>query len=161
MITTAGDLSAGILAQSVGGGGGTAGAGLSESSVTVYGSANIAVGGTGGSGGSAGKVSVRQAADIVTTGRGSAGIVAQSIGGGMGRHGDGWLVYQCPRRPADCDRWQRRWGRSVAMAAGACMGPIVTMRGRQRSQPSTPQNLENCAWQTYRRTVTTRCLAGE
>ena len=84
VITTAGDLSAGILAQSVGGGGGTAGAGLSESSVTVYGSANIAVGGTGGSGGSAGKVSVRQAADIVATGRGSAGIVAQSIGGGGG-----------------------------------------------------------------------------
>ena len=83
VITTFGDNSYGIFAQSIGGGGGTAGAGNSESdggSIT----ANIHMGGTGAGGANGGTVSVTNYGDINTYGQLSHGIFAQSIGGGGG-----------------------------------------------------------------------------
>jgi hypothetical protein len=83
-ITTAAANSEGILAQSIGGGGGTGG-----SSDGAVGSAtlNLALdlGGRGGAAGSGGAVVVEHSGTIETSGSNSAGIVAQSVGGGGGK----------------------------------------------------------------------------
>ncbi|MHC5653721.1 hypothetical protein [Stappia sp. ICDLI1TA098] len=83
-IITAGDNSLGILAQSIGGGGG-------KSGYTVDGgiSLNIAstLGQTGGYGGEGGEVNVYNYGKIVTMGDLASAIVAQSIGGGGGHGG--------------------------------------------------------------------------
>ena len=97
-ITTTGQGATAIFAQSVGGGGGTAGnidAGLahdmSELGVTVPG-VNIGIGLTfaqaGGSGGSGGDVTVNANGILFTAGLGADGIFAQSIGGGGGAAGN-------------------------------------------------------------------------
>jgi hypothetical protein len=78
-IQTSGALSHGILAQSIGGGGGNAAASPGNASAT----ANLYLGASGGSGGNGGSVQVF-ANDITTSGFSSHGIVAQSIGGGGG-----------------------------------------------------------------------------
>ena len=85
-ITTSGERSYGILAQSVGGSGGDGGfsvAGGLSSSATV----NFAMGGKGGAGGGGGTVSVDSASDIVTDNNSSHAIFAQSVGGGGGSGG--------------------------------------------------------------------------
>ncbi len=81
-ITTSGDHAFAIHAQSIGGGGGNAGAGSTGdwSAVTV--------GGRGSGGGDGGMVTVAQDAAISTSGEGSVGIFAQSVGGGGGTAGD-------------------------------------------------------------------------
>ncbi|MBO1110492.1 autotransporter outer membrane beta-barrel domain-containing protein [Bordetella petrii] len=88
-ISTAGDYATGVLAQSIGGGGGSGGAAYSSSyAFGTYASvaASTAVGGKGAVGGDGGLVNVTQDASsyIVTTGSGARGIVAQSVGGGGG-----------------------------------------------------------------------------
>ncbi|MBS7532506.1 autotransporter outer membrane beta-barrel domain-containing protein [Ancylobacter sonchi] len=97
-VTTEGDNAAGILAQSIGGGGGNGGAGNgSVSSPNLGGDtgtaidATIGVGGTGGDGGTGGTVAVENTAGslVQTYGSGSQGILAQSIGGGGGNAGGG------------------------------------------------------------------------
>ncbi|WP_425087154.1 hypothetical protein [Stappia sp.] len=81
-ITTGGHMSLGILAQSVGGGGGKAGStinadvGLSAGAVTL--------GQSGGDGGVSGDVSVTSKAKIWTKGASATGILAQSVAGGGG-----------------------------------------------------------------------------
>lgn len=92
-VTTKGDNSDGILAQSIGGGGGSGG-NVFIGSLNVKGSTNIqAVGGNGGNGGdstdslSNPAVRVINQGNIRTAGSESAGIVAQSIGGGGGKGG--------------------------------------------------------------------------
>ena len=95
-IATAGDDAAAILAQSIGGGGGVAGAGCGGASVCFSGN-NVAtsaysgnydytlnVGGNSGASGNGLNVTVDVADAIRTTGARSMGIVAQSIGGGGG-----------------------------------------------------------------------------
>ncbi|WP_275451173.1 autotransporter outer membrane beta-barrel domain-containing protein [Mesorhizobium loti] len=90
-VQTAGDMSAAILAQSVGGGGGNGGstngatADLSGSDVNV--AVNVGVGGGGGSGNTSGAVDVINSGNLTTTGDFSSGIVAQSLGGGGGMGG--------------------------------------------------------------------------
>ncbi|WP_158969611.1 autotransporter outer membrane beta-barrel domain-containing protein [Chachezhania sediminis] len=82
---TAGDNAHGIVAQSIGGGGGTGG---DASSVGVLDIVPLQVGGSGGSGGFAAGVMVDlSTSSVTTTGAQSAGIVAQSIGGGGGTGG--------------------------------------------------------------------------
>ena len=90
---------AGILAQSIGGGGGNGGdswgaSGGYAGAVSV--NATVNVGGKGGEGSTSSKVTVKNAMDITTTGAGvngegqrnmSAAIRAQSIGGGGGNGG--------------------------------------------------------------------------
>lgn len=99
-VWTAGGASDGIVAQSIGGGGGVGGAlGASEypdwpsppddgSEKTGYSAGlSLGLGGSGGKGGDAGKVEMDLAGEILTQGRLSHGVIAQSIGGGGGRAG--------------------------------------------------------------------------
>ncbi len=106
-ISTIGDSSVGILAQSIGGGGGEAGngavglgGGLTDpipidlsnvlipiSSATPL-SPKVAIGGSGGASGTGGSVNVTDDGAINTSSNNASGIVAQSIGGGGGRGGN-------------------------------------------------------------------------
>jgi hypothetical protein len=88
IISTKGKNSSGLVAQSIGGGGGTGG----EAQNTNLGAFNYTVGGNGGSGGSAGtpgiaQVSVDNIGIVNTVGGHAKGIVAQAIGGGGGDGG--------------------------------------------------------------------------
>ncbi len=85
-ITTEGDRSHGIFAQSVGGGGGNGGYAVAGS-VGLGGSAAVAVGGTGGAGGHGSNVVVSSGSAISTEGKDAHGIFAQSVGGGGGAGG--------------------------------------------------------------------------
>ena len=82
-IATTGTHASGLLAQSVGGGGGHAGSVMSGSALSGI-TANLSVGGSGGSAGSGDTVGVSAAGSIATGGHNSAGIAAASIGGGGG-----------------------------------------------------------------------------
>ncbi|WP_339947471.1 autotransporter outer membrane beta-barrel domain-containing protein [uncultured Albimonas sp.] len=89
-ISTAGDASAGLVAQSIGGGGGDvvgslAGDGNQGASFGVY-----SVGGQGGDGGMGGAVlaQLNAGASIYTGGRYAYGALLQSVGGGGGNGGD-------------------------------------------------------------------------
>jgi len=84
-ITTSNDLSAGIFAQSLGGGGGNGG--FAGSLAVGAASASIGLGGQGGTGGTGGTVDVANSNTITTGGENAAGIFAQSIGGGGGNGG--------------------------------------------------------------------------
>ncbi|WAC26632.1 autotransporter outer membrane beta-barrel domain-containing protein [Ancylobacter sp. SL191] len=109
-ITTLGDSSYGVFAQSVGGGGGAGGAlvsaatapsnsggsgssSSSASSTSTSTSANdgvalaMGLGGSGGGGGAGGAVQVTLDAQITTLGAHAAGLFAQSVGGGGGAGG--------------------------------------------------------------------------
>jgi uncharacterized protein YhjY with autotransporter beta-barrel domain len=79
VIVTGGNSSQGILAQSVGGGGGVGGSGIG----------GVILGGTGGSTGDGGRVGITNTGAIVTAGIASHGVLAQSIGGGGGIGGGG------------------------------------------------------------------------
>lgn len=81
LIRTSGDRSRGILAQSIGGGGGSGGLAATGGAFSGF---NHTVGGNAGTGGSAADVSVSLAGAISTYGAHSDGILAQSIGGGGG-----------------------------------------------------------------------------
>ena len=85
-VTTYGNHSYGILAQSVAGSGGDGGfsiaGGISDSA-----SVNFSMGGQGGNGGSAGDVVLDSASSVETNGADSHAIFAQSIGGGGGSGG--------------------------------------------------------------------------
>ena len=86
LVTTRGDRSHGIYAQSIGGGGGNGGFAVQATAGTFL-SAGIAIGGDGAGGGTGGNVTVDSAASIATHGVDSFGILAQSIGGGGGNGG--------------------------------------------------------------------------
>ncbi|WP_157115542.1 autotransporter outer membrane beta-barrel domain-containing protein [Prosthecochloris sp. HL-130-GSB] len=92
IVNTSGGKAVGILAQSVGGGGGDAST-VINGSVAVSGPGNsigLGIGGSGGTGGTGGDVDVRNIPDgegsgvVSTTGDGSHGIFALSVGGGGG-----------------------------------------------------------------------------
>jgi len=103
-VVTAGGDADGILAQSIGGGGGLAGSlgstdsgGGSTDAVTALAeddgddgidvSATVSVGGSGGTGGDSGGISIIMGGRITTTGDWADGVVAQAIGGGGGTGG--------------------------------------------------------------------------
>jgi hypothetical protein len=77
-VSTHGNLSTAIQAQSIGGGGGDGG---------TTGGVFLTIGGSGASGGAAGTVTVNHAGFISTDGNDSHGIFAQSLGGGGGNGG--------------------------------------------------------------------------
>lgn len=81
-------LSSGIVAQSIGGGGGRGGDATSSSGVIV----NMVVGGTGGQGGAAADAFAGNLGNgtVTTNADHSAGLVMQSIGGGGGSGGAGY-----------------------------------------------------------------------
>ncbi|WP_027036867.1 autotransporter outer membrane beta-barrel domain-containing protein [Mesorhizobium ciceri] len=86
-ITTYGKQAAGILAQSIGGGGGNGGFSVAGTFTTGALGASVAVGGSGGTGQTAGSVTVTSTGNIETHGDQSVGILAQSVGGGGGNGG--------------------------------------------------------------------------
>ncbi|WP_235075861.1 autotransporter outer membrane beta-barrel domain-containing protein [Asticcacaulis sp. AC460] len=90
-ITTRGSDSYGILAQSIGGGGGVGGL-ASNTVLRATASLNVGVGGKGGTGGVGGLVKVYNTAEITTGGDNSDGILAQSIGGGGGTGGNAGAI---------------------------------------------------------------------
>ncbi|MGF6227305.1 uncharacterized protein YhjY with autotransporter beta-barrel domain [Inquilinus ginsengisoli] len=81
VITTTGNSSVGILAQSLGGAAGLGGYGNNDS------------GGTGGTGGDAGTATVNNNGSISTQGQAAHGIVAQSLAGGGGSGGASWGLF--------------------------------------------------------------------
>jgi hypothetical protein len=85
-ILTRGDGSNGIVAQSIGGGGGNAGVGipLSLDPLTIAGTLLANLGGKGADGGLGGAVTVNHSGDITVLGNGSQAVVAESINGGGG-----------------------------------------------------------------------------
>jgi hypothetical protein len=85
LIQTFGNQANGLVAQSVGGGGGNAGVNMMASTTKDDGRAiNVGVGGSGGAPGHGKLVDVQQTGDIITQGSRSIGLLAQSIGGGGG-----------------------------------------------------------------------------
>jgi hypothetical protein len=86
LIMTSGARSYGIVAQSIGGGGGDGGFSVAGS-ISRTTNVNLSIGGSGDVGGDAGDVSVRSSTDILTEGEESHAISAQSIGGGGGSGG--------------------------------------------------------------------------
>ncbi|WP_299810503.1 autotransporter outer membrane beta-barrel domain-containing protein [uncultured Roseibium sp.] len=108
-ITTSSAQSAGILAQSIGGGGGTGGS-ANYFDATIGFNAAFIVGGSGGTGGAGGAVSIDLSDSTIATGlvasntseygpNNSVGVLAQSIGGGGGNGGStsaGDLVVAAP-----------------------------------------------------------------
>jgi hypothetical protein len=90
-VTTQGDWADGIVMQSIGGGGGTAGTAVASGSEATA-SLDLAVGGTGGTGGNGGSVDfdlTGSSASVATRGYGAHGVLLQSIGGGGGHGADG------------------------------------------------------------------------
>ncbi|MFI0849459.1 hypothetical protein [Mesorhizobium sp. IMUNJ 23232] len=88
-ITTYGDFADGLVAQSIGGGGGNAGFGSSNTQAYgtgTNGSLTVTLGSQGGTGGAGGSVWVDlyTGNSITTWGSGAVGLVAQSVGGGGG-----------------------------------------------------------------------------
>jgi hypothetical protein len=81
-ITTYGELSQAIMAQSIGGGGGNAG--RAEGEGTIF---NLAIGGRGGGGGDGGTLTAQSAGTLVTKGGHATGMLLQSVGGGGGTGG--------------------------------------------------------------------------
>ncbi len=91
-VSTAGDGSIGIFAQTVGGGGGTgknASSGGTLGLFTGIWPNSFAFGGSGGAGGDGGAIDLilGDASSITTAGTGSHGVMAQSVGGGGGYGG--------------------------------------------------------------------------
>ncbi|MBN9051534.1 MAG: hypothetical protein J0H78_18910 [Rhizobiales bacterium] len=96
VIVTEGKLSHGILAQSIGGGGGHGGFTVSSALSTGADGGSMALGGSGGTGQNAGIVTLNSnvgttlsgsTATIATAGDGAHGLFAQSVGGGGGSGG--------------------------------------------------------------------------
>jgi hypothetical protein len=85
-IRTSGNGAYGLLAQSVGGGGGSGGFSVAGS-ITQSASAQFSMGGGGSTGGNAGAVRVNTSNTVVTQGSDAHGIFAQSLGGGGGNGG--------------------------------------------------------------------------
>ena len=82
-VTTRGDLGTGVVAQSIGGGGGDGGNVRNDSAVVT-----VAIGGSAGKGGTGGSVLLNMSgATISTTGTGAVGVLAQGVGGGGGAGG--------------------------------------------------------------------------
>jgi hypothetical protein len=90
-ITTQGNDSHGLFAQSVGGGGGSGGFSVAGTITASGGSVGAALGGSGDGGGNSGRVFVTTTAEdtgvIMTEGDRSVGLFAQSVGGGGGNGG--------------------------------------------------------------------------
>ena len=85
-VSTIGDNSPGLVAQSIGGGGGHGGIAISVG-VSNVGSLSIGIGGSGGKGGNGGTVTLSDNTGISTLGAYADAIQAQSIGGGGGNGG--------------------------------------------------------------------------
>ena len=86
-IITQGDRATGILAQSVGGGGGSGGTSV-QTTAGAFVSLSTSIGGDGGAGGEGGTVNLNGIGDVATQGDLAAGVILQSVGGGGGNAGN-------------------------------------------------------------------------
>jgi hypothetical protein len=88
-VSTTGDRSSGLHAQSVGGGGGHGGwsGAIAGAGGIVAGAISVSVGGSAGGGGDGGAIDLDNSGDIATKGEDAYGILAQSVGGGGGTGG--------------------------------------------------------------------------
>jgi hypothetical protein len=88
-VITTGDQADGVVAQSIGGGGGNGGNATAVNTVVGF---SVAVGGAGGTGGASGtaEVDAFSGSKVMLYGSNSTGIVAQAVGGGGGNGGDGF-----------------------------------------------------------------------
>ncbi|WP_157792888.1 autotransporter outer membrane beta-barrel domain-containing protein [Bordetella genomosp. 8] len=122
-VSTTGDTSYGMVAQSIGGGGGTGGAASSFNASLGF-SMAVAVGGSGGNGGAASTASANLSNGSITTGTSGTsatdahGIVVQSIGGGGGIGGAAVAQAYAVAVPDD----SVSVGASVTFAAGGSGG---------------------------------------
>ncbi|MCD8515782.1 MAG: autotransporter outer membrane beta-barrel domain-containing protein [Burkholderiaceae bacterium] len=82
-VSTSGDAAIGVLAQSIGGGGGYA-AVVNAASATATNPGFMTIGSAGGSSGDGGDVTVTVSGSVTTTGTNAIGVFAQSVGGGGG-----------------------------------------------------------------------------
>jgi len=105
LIETFGDGSMGVLAQSVGGGGGIGGSGVTGGDGTI----TVGGGGSGGAAGNGGNIKIDLAGDTITHGIAAHGIFAQSVGGGGGFGGN-------------VDKGITDFGINLAMAGGGGKG---------------------------------------
>ena len=80
-VQTKTDGSIGLLAQSIGGGGGNGGNSVTGGTGTSKGSLSVSVGGGGGTGNKAGTVNLTSSNDVTTLGDRAYGMLGQSIGG--------------------------------------------------------------------------------
>ena len=87
-ITTRGDGSDGVFAQSIGGGGGAAGGGTATTSGGTL-VLSVGVGGSGGAGGNGNSATIANSGSVITRGTDADAISVQSIGGGGGKAGKG------------------------------------------------------------------------
>lgn len=137
-IITYGDYANGVVAQSIGGGGGNGGVG-SSNAYTHGGPTSVkltlALGGTGGSGGTGGDVNITLNPNFVirTLGSGSRGMVAQSIGGGGGTSQGGTLSVASSIEKEPSARLQV--GLGATGGSGATGGTInATLQGAIRTE---------------------------
>ncbi|CUH45355.1 hypothetical protein RUM4293_04268 [Ruegeria atlantica] len=89
-VETRGNQSSGVVAQSIGGGGGNGGFNVSpvlSGAGTGSGAVSVGLGGSGDTGGDGGNVTLTSNGTILTDGFASSGLVAQSLGGGGGNGG--------------------------------------------------------------------------
>jgi hypothetical protein len=125
-VDTRGDSAAGVIAQSIGGGGGIAGTTATPAMLVRNGQSTVRLA-TGQAIGSGGPVSVTyENKTITTTGAGSIGILAQSVGGGGGIGGslDGTLGSDTVAAG------------SFANPAGGSFGSEVSVKGAGRIETS-------------------------
>jgi hypothetical protein len=113
-IATHGENSYGVLAQSIGGGGGNAGLDLAYSK-TDGGKLGITIGRVGGTGGSGGDVSLMSNGAISTEGSTSYGLLAQSVGNGGGNSSSTSIGGDVP---AEGDTPQRAAAMSIGLEGG-------------------------------------------
>ena len=125
-LVTAGANSQGILAQSIGGGGGNGGFGVAGSG-TDGGALALGLGGTGGGGGTASDVSVTESGSIITGGNNADGILAQID---RGRRWRWWLFGH--RQPGCCLRQRYRWRQRRGWPGCRCGERHGRWRWRQR-----------------------------
>ncbi|WP_417773387.1 hypothetical protein [Stappia sp.] len=108
-IATSGDMSTGLIAQSIAGGGGNGGAAITAN-VTISDAARgslgggAAVGGDGGNGHKGGTVDLASSGAITTDGDISHGILVQSVGGGGGNGGAASTIAFTLSAPADLEK---------------------------------------------------------
>jgi hypothetical protein len=127
VVITRGDSSRGVLAQSVGGGGGAGGMVLTNIDTTS--AAKVSLGGDGGTGAAANLVTVDQSGIIITHGDLSDGVLAQSIGGGGGVGGAALIRSKTKVKEDDKDAMSVTMVMAVGGSGGdGATGGVVTVR---------------------------------
>src|SRR3546814_12654171 len=118
-IYTEGRGSHGLVAQSIGGGGGIAG---DPSIAPLSVAPSAADGGPDAGGGNGNTITLSVDADIVTKGEGAFGILAQSIGGGGGLRGDSSAASAGPTGAGRSE--ERRVGKELVSTCRSWWSPF-------------------------------------